>query len=85
MSDIPRWTAFSHSISEYEYWHANAPDVVIVVTYADHVAAVAAARTDARTAAARDLRVWIHNDYPVIKGWADIYVEAAYDVVEGKP
>jgi hypothetical protein len=43
MSDIQRWTAFSHGISEYEYWHANAPDVVIVVTYADHLAAVAAA------------------------------------------
>jgi hypothetical protein len=48
-------------------------------------AAVTAAEQRTRKQAARDLREWIFNTYPSIKGYSDIYVEAALDVVEGKP
>jgi hypothetical protein len=39
----------------------------------------------ARMDAARDLRLWIGQNAPPIKGWADVYVDEALDVVEGKP
>jgi hypothetical protein len=44
-----------------------------------------AAEQRGRKDAARDLRAWIHDNHPSIKGYADIYVEGALDVVEGKP
>jgi hypothetical protein len=42
-------------------------------------------RTATRKDAARDLRMWIHDNHPILKGYADIYVEGALAVVEGKP
>jgi hypothetical protein len=38
-----------------------------------------------RKDAARDLSVWIHENHPQIKGWSDIPVDEALDIVEGKP
>jgi hypothetical protein len=39
---------------------------------------------EGRKDAARDLSVWIHENHPQIKGYADIPVEEALDIVEGK-
>jgi hypothetical protein len=39
---------------------------------------------EVRKDAARDLRQWIHENHPIIKGYSDIYVEGALMVVEGK-
>jgi hypothetical protein len=36
-----------------------------------------------REDAARDLRLWIHDTHPIIKGFADVDVDAALDVVAG--
>jgi hypothetical protein len=46
---------------------------------------IAKVRADERTDAARDLRLWIRDNYPSIKGYSDVNVEEALTVVEGKP
>jgi hypothetical protein len=45
---------------------------------------IARVRADSRKDAARDLRVWIHDNHPGIKGWADIPVEEMFNIIEGK-
>ena len=38
-----------------------------------------------RRDAARDLRTWIGDKHRPIKGWVDLPVDEALDIVEGRP